>query len=170
VKVIVRRAVAVALVFSIAAGTVAIFTHGIRDLISDAWILALAGVLLLALFRAARLLGAAAPSPLDEALARMRPPDRRPIQIALERDVALSAANAFHFHVRLRPVLRSFAAHRLRTRYGVELDREPGRARELIPGRAWEVVDPRRPPPEDRLGAGPPVREIAAVVGELESL
>ena len=169
-KTIVRRALGVAAVFTVVAGTLALFTHGIRDLISDAWILALAGVVLLALFRTARLLAPSSPSLLDEALARMRPRERRPPQIAVERDVALSSANAFHFHVRLRPVLRSSAAHRLRSRYGVELDREPARARELVPARAWEIVDPHRLPPADRLAAGPPVGAIAAVVDELERL
>jgi hypothetical protein len=170
VSVIVRRAIAVALVFSLAAGGVALFTNGVRDLVADAWIVALAGVVLLALFRTARLRATAAPSPLDEALVRMRPRERGTPQIALERDVSLSAANGFHFHVRLRPVLRSFAAHRLRSRYGVELDREPGRARELVAGRAWEAIDPHRPPPEDRLASGPSVAEIAAIVDELEKL
>ena len=169
-KTIVRRAIVVALVFSAAAGALLLFTHGIHDVVTDAWILALAGVLLLALFRTARLLAPASPSLLDEALARMRPRASRAPEIALERDVRLSSANAFHFHARLRPVLRSFAAHRLRSRYGVELDHEPARARELVPARAWEVIDPHRPPPENRLGPGPTTREIAAVVDELESI
>ena len=109
-------------------------------------------------------------SRFDGALAAMRraaPPSRGP---ALERDIELSRINAFHFHVRLRPVLREIAAIRLRRRYGVELDREPARARELVASAAWEVVRPDRPPPQDRLASGPSLASLREVVSELERL
>jgi hypothetical protein len=67
-------------------------------------------------------------------------------------------------------VLREIAALRLRRRYGVELDREPGRARELVPSAAWEVVRPDRPPPQDRLASGPSLASLGQVVSELERL
>ena len=167
---VVRRALVVAAFVTAVAGAVRLFTHGVGALVAEAWLLALAGVLLLALFRTARLLAQSSPSPLDQALARMRPSEPRTPELSLARDVSLSSANGFHFHTRLRPVLRTIAAHRLRTRYGVELDSEPARARELIPARAWEVVDPDRRPPHDRLAPGPDVRSIAAVVDEVERL
>ena len=167
---VVRRALVVAAFVTAVAGGVRLFSHGIGSLVADAWLLALASVLMLALFRTARLLAQGAPSPLDEALAAMRPREARQPDLSLERDISLSSANGFHFHSRLRPVLRTIAAHRLRTRYGVELDLEPARARELVPARAWEVVDPDRRPPQDRLAPGPDVRAIAAVVDELERL
>jgi hypothetical protein len=167
---IVRRALRRAASVSAAAGTAAFFTHGSRALVLDVWLLALAAILLLALVRIARLLAPNVASPLDEAFQRMRPQPARVPELALEREVELSRANEFHFHVRLRPVLREIAAHRLRSHYGVELDREPVRARELVPARAWEVVEPNRPPPEDRLGPGPAVRSLSAVVDELERL
>jgi hypothetical protein len=170
VRLIVRRAVVVGVLASAVAGVLALFTNGIGARIGDAWLLAVAGVLLLALFRTTRLLSPTAPSQLDDALARMQPQGHPPPELSLERDVALSSANAFHFHVRLRPVLRGIAAHRLRSRYGVELDHEPARARELVPSRAWEVLDPDRPPPRDRMAAGPDVRSIAVVVDDLERL
>src|SRR5919197_4939110 len=167
---VLRRAIGGAAVVSAAAGAVAVFTHGLRALVLDAWLLAIGGVVLLALFRVARLLAPKTASPFDGAVERMRPQEAPLPDLALERDVALSRANDLHFHVRLRPVLREIAAHRLRSRYGVELEREPGRARELVPARAWEVVDPDRPPPEDRLRAGPRVESLSAVVDELERL
>ena len=70
----------------------------------------------------------------------------------------------------MRPILRDIASHRLRSRYGIELDREPGRARELIGAQAWELVRPDRPPPDDRLGRGPNIAELARVVDELEAI
>jgi hypothetical protein len=170
VRRIVQRAIARAAIVSAVAGALVVFTHGLRDLLTDLWLLGIAAVLLLALYRIARLLAPATASPLDAALARMRPREASVPELALERDVSLSRAMEFHFHVRLRPVLREIAAHRLRSRYGVELDREPARARELVPARAWAVVDPDRPVPEDRLAPGPTVQELSAVVDELERL
>jgi hypothetical protein len=91
-------------------------------------------------------------------------------QPALVREVELSTYNAFHFYARLRPLLRDVAAHRLRSRYGVELDAEPGRARELVASEAWEVVRPDLEPPADRLGSGPTVGELRVLVDELEAI
>ncbi len=99
---------------------------------------------------------------------RRRPSDTE--ELALARDVELSSMSAFHLHVRLRPVLQMIAAHRLSARYGVDLEAEATRARELVPAAAWELVRPERPPPEDRLAAGPPLAHLALVVSELERL
>jgi hypothetical protein len=167
---ILRRAVRLGVAISAVAGTLAFFIDGSRALVLDVWLLALAAVLLLALFRVARLLAPSGASPLDQAVRRMRPQPAREPELALQRDVELSRANALHFHIRLRPVLREIAAHRVRTRYGVELDREPVRARELVPAAVWEIVDPDRPPPDDRLGPGPAVESLSAAVDQLERL
>jgi hypothetical protein len=170
VRMIVRRAIGVALFVSLVAGCVSLFTRGRDADVLDGWLLAMGAVLLLALFRVARLRAPRTASPLDQALARMRPSEPAPQELALARDLTLSRAIGFHFHVRLRPTLREIAAHRLRTRYGVDLDREPARARELVPARAWAVVDPGRRPPDDRLAPGPSVAEISAVVDDLERI
>lgn len=169
-RLIVRRALGVAVLASVVAGAVSLFTHGRGADVLDGWLLAMCAVLLLALFRVARLRAPPTASPLDQALARMQPEEPAPPELALERDISLSRAIGFHFHVRLRPVLREIAAHRLRTGYGVELDREPARARELVPARAWAVVDPDLRSPEDRLAQGPTVAEISAVVDDLERI
>jgi hypothetical protein len=170
VRRVVRRTFRPIVAISAVAGGLAFSLDGSRALILDVWLLAFAAVLLLALFRIASLLAPRSPSPLDEAVARMRPEPPREPELSLQRDVELSRANALHFHIRLRPVLREIAAHRVRSRYGVELDREPGRARDLIPAAAWELVDPHRPPPEDRLGPGPSLESLSRVVDELERL
>lgn len=169
-RLIVRRAFGVAAFASLVAGAVALFTHGRGAEVLDGWLLAMGAVLLLALFRVARLRAPRTVSPLDQALRRMRPPAPAPPELALERDITLSRAIGFHFHMRLRPVLREIAAHRLRTDYGVDLEREPARARELVPARAWVVIDPDLRPPDDRLAPGPTVAEIAAVVDDLERI
>jgi hypothetical protein len=168
--VIVRRAFGVAFLASVVAGAVALFTHGRGADVLDGWLLAMCAVLLLALFRVARLRAPRTDSPLDQAQARMQAPAPAPPELALQRDISLSRAIGFHFHMRLRPILREIAAHRLRTGYGVDLDREPARARELVPARAWAVVDPGVRPPDDRLAPGPSVADITAVVDDLERI
>jgi hypothetical protein len=167
----VRRAVIVGSLVTLGALFGLFASTGARARVLDAYLVALGGVLMLMLIRTLRtLLAERSPSRFDGALATMRsaaPPTRG---LTLERDVELSRLNEFHFHMRVRPVLREIAALRLRRRYGVELDREPGRARELVPSAAWEVVRPDRPPPQDRLASGPSLASLGQVVSELERL
>jgi hypothetical protein len=144
---------------------------GIRDRLLDAYMVSLGGVVMLMLIRTVRELLADRPqSAFEGALAEMRraPPPTR--GIALERDVELSRLNEFHFHMRLRPILCEIATMRLRRRYGVELDREPARAQELVPSAAWDAVRPDRPLPRDRLASGPSLESMRDVVSELERL
>ena len=165
------RALKVGLIVSAAAGAAALLSSGGHAIVLDAYLLCIGGVLLLALVRATR---AEAPSyagsQFDGALAAMRfvPPDSG--EPDLVRDLELSTYAVFHLHTRVRPVLRDIAAHRLRTRYGVELDGEPARARELVGAAAWDLVRPDRPLPDDRLASGPTVAELRQVVEELEAI
>jgi hypothetical protein len=85
-------------------------------------------------------------------------------------EVEQSTASALHLHVRLRPILREIAAHRLWMRFGVDLDREQERARDLVGANAWELVRPERLPPSDRLAPGPAPADLRVVVEELERL
>jgi hypothetical protein len=165
------RAVKVGLAVSAAAAALALTTSGGHALLLDVYLLCMTAVVLLALVRTTR---AQAPtgrgSQFGRALAAMR---RRPSDSAeplLVRELELATFNAFHLHVRVRPVLRDIASHRLRTRYGVELDAEPARARELVGSAAWELVRPDRPPPDDRLAHGPSLAELERVVDELEEI
>jgi hypothetical protein len=166
---IVRRAVKLGLVVSVAVGIAAFTSSGLRAILLDGYVLAMGGIFLLALVRTTR---AKAPadvaSELDNALAEMRSGRRDSGQPLLVREVELSLLSALHLHVRLRPLLREIAAHRLLKHYGVDLDREPARARELIGASAWELVRPDRPVPADRLSPGPPLSELRDVVAELE--
>lgn len=88
----------------------------------------------------------------------------------LERELELSVATAGYAHRRLVPLLRTAAAARLGTRYGVELERKPEVARGLVGEEAWAFLRPDRPTPDDRHAPGPRREEIAAVIGALESL
>lgn len=168
---IVWRAAKLAVALTIALGIAAFASTGVRDQLLDAYLLAMGGILLLALVRTTRAKASpAAPSELDQAIAAAGSGPADSGELSLVRDLDLSRMSAFHLHVRLRPVLREIAAHRLRARYGVELDAEPARARELIGRDAWELVRPDRPPPRDRLAHGPPLSHLRQVVHELEKL
>jgi hypothetical protein len=168
---IVWRAAKLVFVFSVVLGILAFTSSGLRDVLLDVYLLAMGGVLLLALVRTTRAKApAGGPSALEAALERMETTPADSGELAVVRDLELSRQSAFHLHVRLRPVLREIAAHRLRKRYGVELESEPERARELVGSKAWELVRPDRRPPADRLEHGPPLSLLRDVVDELEKV
>jgi hypothetical protein len=169
---IVRRAVGMGLLVTLAAGLALIFTAGSRATVLDVYLLVIAGITLLALVRFARVLRLSSPaSSFEAALARAKA-QRSGAEdaLALDREVELSRMDAFHFHVRMRPLLRDVAAYRLRVHYGVELDREPERARELLPAELWEVVRSDRPPPSERLAPGPTLAQQRRLLDGLEKL
>jgi hypothetical protein len=169
---IVKRAVGTILFVTICAGIALIFTAGSRALVIDVYLLVVGGILLLAVIRFVRAIRRMTPpSTFDAAIARARRPRARDGDaFTLDREIELSRMDAFHFHVRLRPVLREIAAHRLRVRYGVELDREPERARELLSAEVWDVVRADRPPPTERLAPGPSLGKQRGWLDALEKL
>ena len=166
---IIARAVKLGLLISIGVGIAAFASPGLRTVLLDAYLVALGGVLLLALVRTTLAKAPAVKgSEFDRALAGMRRSRPDADELELARDLELSRLNAFHLHLRVRPLLREIAAHRLMKSYGIDLDAEPGRARELVGASAWEVVRPDRPPPRDRLAPGPPLSSLREVVADLE--
>jgi hypothetical protein len=168
---IVRRALKLGVAFTLAVGFTALAVSGARAVLLDVYLLGVGGVLLLALVRATR---EGAPSTdasdFDRALAESRRHPSDSGELTLVRDVKQSTISAFHLHVRLRPILREIAAHRLWMRFGVDLDRDQEHARELIGANAWELVRPGRLPPSDRLAPGPASADLRVVVDELERL
>ena len=168
---ITARAVKWGLTVSAAAGIAALATSGAHAIVLDVYLLCIAAVVLLALVRTTRV---RAPerrtSPFGAALAAMRRGPADSGEPVLAREIELSTYNSFHFHSRLRLLLRDIAAHRLRARYAVELDAEPARARELVGAEAWDVIRPDRPPPADRMAAGPTLAELQVVVDQLEAV
>jgi hypothetical protein len=113
----------------------------------------------------------AGPSLFDAAL--RRPPEMRErLQelMRLEREAALAQSSAFDLHYRLRPVLREIASGLLAARRGIELDRRPERAREVLGEETFDLVRPDREAPWDRLAPGIDVGELRAVVTRLEAI
>ena len=154
-----------------AAGIAALASSGAHAIVLDVYLLCIGAVVLLALVRTTRAHASAKrTSPFDAALAAMRKAPAAAGEPALAHEVEFSTYNAFYFHQRLRPLLRDIAAHRLRSRYGVELQTEPGRARGLVGGRAWDAVRPDAQPPAARMASGPTVEELGVVVDQLEAI
>ena len=87
----------------------------------------------------------------------------------IDRLVVLGAANEFDLHYRLRPLLRQVATERLYGQHGVELDRDPERARPLLGDELWELVRPDREVGR-RSGPGLPPADLAGHVARLEQL
>lgn len=89
----------------------------------------------------------------------------------LDRLVRWRLSTAGDVHLRLRPVVREIAAHRLRRGHAVDLDRSPEAARRLLGEAAFELVRPDRPTPPDRLApTGVTPDELAGIVERLEAL
>jgi hypothetical protein len=93
---------------------------------------------------------------------RQQEPRLLPELETLQREVSLSTASAFDFHMRLRPQLREIAQARLE-----RTGRTPGPD---TLGRWWELLRPDREPPQDRFGSGMPLAELRALVDDLERL
>jgi hypothetical protein len=171
VKEIRRRALKLGLIVSLTIGAAAFLSSGLRSVLADAYLIAIGGVLLLALVRAARVQAPVDRSSEYEAAAgklHLAPADTG--ELALTHELDQSIASEFHLHIRLRPLLREIAASRLRLRHGVDLAAEPERARELVGPHAWELVDAQRSPPQDRLAPGPSLAYLRDVIDELERL
>ena len=143
-----------------------------RDRLLDGYVLAVGGLVLLALVRAAREAGdAAEASVYERALRRHARRAQRPHALErLEREVVLGATNAFDLHVRVRPVLREIAAHRLESRRGIDLDAGAPATRELLGEELWELVRPDRAPPDDRFAPGVPLDRLRRHVRTLEGI
>jgi hypothetical protein len=88
----------------------------------------------------------------------------------VEREVTLGAATAFDLHFRLRPRIREIAASRLADRRGIDLERRPDAAREVLDEAVWEVVRPDRERPSDRHGAGLGLPGLRAIMEGLDRI
>jgi hypothetical protein len=108
--------------------------------------------------------GARAPALSPRVSSRLRPNQLLRIERILER----SAESGVAAHMQLRPVLLEIAHARL-ARRGLRLDRDREQARRLLRAETWELVRPDRPPPEHD-GPGIALRELEAVLEDLEAL
>jgi hypothetical protein len=134
------------------------------------WVVLVAAIALLLLVRHSRD-SRGGRTRFEAALRRPRSPPSEPVELLrMERDLELGIAGAAHAHHRLLPILREAAAARLGSRHGIELERRPEAARELLGDDAWDLLRPDRPEPADRFGSGIPRARVAAAIERVESL
>jgi hypothetical protein len=136
------------------------------------WIVIVTAIALLVLVRRSRDAAASPHSQRFEAALRGRPvAPVPPVELLrTERQLELGIASADHAHRRLLPLLRTAAAARIGSRHGVELERQPERARLLLGEEVWELLRPDRPEPVDRHRPGVPRARIVSVIERLEQL
>lgn len=138
----------------------------------DAYVLLVGGLLLFFLVRATGATsGRGVRSAYEQALRTPSPSVRRPAELeGLERTVTLATTSAFDLHVRLRPVLREIAEHRLAAGPGLRLDAGTAAVRATLGDELWELLRPDRPPPDDRFAAGIGSERLRTHVTALETL
>jgi hypothetical protein len=144
---------------------------GDRARAADIYVLFLGALLLLALARVtAEGRRKARPSLLDREEERSARPTQLPELARVEREVVLGTAREFDLYMRIRPLLRDVAEHRLWSRRGIDLELEPERAREALGTEAWDLVRPDRPAPDERFRAGLGLAGLRQVVDTIEEI
>ena len=88
----------------------------------------------------------------------------------LEQEVILGISGAFDLHFRLRPRLRGIAGDLLAARRGISLDGDEVAAQAVVGEETWQLVQPDRPPPQDRLARGIPPADLSRIVAALERI
>jgi hypothetical protein len=133
------------------------------------WLLVVLGLGLIAFLVIVQAAYPPTPSPFDGSLRRNEPPAERPGSLRrLEREVSMAGSAAFDVHFRLRPVIIELATELLSSRRGIDLERDPERARAALGDDVGEIVRPDRPQSSERYGSGIGEPELGRVVTALE--
>ena len=141
------------------------------DLVLDAYLLYAGALVALTAARISRLAFPAPRGTVPAVLTARPPPYVQPESLTtMTDDVALAQAGEFDVHFRLRPLLRDIATAGLAMQSGIDLDRQPERARERLSPEMWELVRPDRPRPERGKATGIDTASLTAVVDELERI
>lgn len=88
----------------------------------------------------------------------------------IERLVVFGRTTAFDAEWRLLPFLRNIAAEQLEARHGIDLVARPHLARQMLGETGWELLDPDRKQPVDRLAPGLSLESVDAVVSAIEGI
>ena len=100
-----------------------------------------------------------------------RPHHTSPPQLEkIERLVVFGKTTAFDAEWRLLPFLREIATEQLESRHGVDLAGQPDKASRLLGESGWDLLQPHRPPPGDRLAPGLSLERIEAAVEAIEEI
>jgi hypothetical protein len=140
---------------------------GDRSLALDVYVLYLGAVLLYVLARMTS--GGRKRTPIP-AKAEKPSNARVPELVRIERDVVLATGSGFDRQMRIGPLMRDIARHKLWTRRGVELDEDPERARELLGEEIWGLLRAGRPDPNSRYARGADIAELRQIVERIEKV
>jgi hypothetical protein len=100
-----------------------------------------------------------------------KPPDNRvPELVRIEREIVLATGSGFDRQLRVGPMMRDIARHRLWTRRGVDLDEQPERAKELLGAEVWSLLRAGRPEPNTRYAPGADVAELRQILERIEKV
>jgi hypothetical protein len=100
----------------------------------------------------------------------VKPDTRLPELVRIERDVVLATGSGFDRQMRVGPLMRDIARHRLWTRRGVDLDDQPERAQELLGSDVWNLLRAGRPDPNSRYARGADVAELRQILERIEKV
>jgi hypothetical protein len=144
---------------------------GRQELELDVFVLVLGTFGLIVLASEVRRIAPPADESILEAALEPEPPEVQPIAELhrLDRELTMGSTRAFDLHFRLRPVLREIASARLERR-GLDLDSGSPAVREALGESLWELTDPDREAPHDRLAPGPGLEELDRTIARLERL
>lgn len=163
-----RRAVFLASFGAVVTTFVVVVLPGNRARAIDLYVLFLGAVILFALVRVTANDGAQRKSALDRVEGERRAAERLPELARIEREVFLATAQELRRVRRLNSLLRDIARHRLWTRRGIDLDREPDRARGVLGDDAWDVIASGAASPEDGAVPQLELERLRGVVDTLE--
>jgi hypothetical protein len=98
------------------------------------------------------------------------PDTRLPELVRIEREVVLATGSGFDRQMRVGPLMRDIARHRLWTRRGIDLDEQPERSRELLGDDVWGLLRSGRPEPNLRYAPGADVAELRQILERIEKV
>ncbi len=141
------------------------------DLELRIWLLAVLALALLTFVGAVRSVYPPAPSPFRASLRRPAAAATRPeALIRLEREVAMAGSSGFDVRYRLRPVLTELVAGLLASQRGIDLERDPTRARAAVGEDVWELVDSEAASAADNRSAGIGLDQLERAITALEQV
>jgi hypothetical protein len=140
---------------------------GERSRSLDVYLLYLGGVLLFVLARVTSPSAGRKPIPPK----KERSPDGRlPELVRIERELVLATGSGFDRQMRIGPLLRDIARHRLWTRRGIDLDEQPEQAHELLGDDVWRLLRAGRPEPNLRYAPGAEIAELRQMLERIEKV
>ena len=97
-------------------------------------------------------------------------PDDFPAYAKISSDLGWAPVSRWHYDHGIRPLLGRLLESALAERHRVDLATDPARARSLVGGDIWPLIDPSRPPSFDSKAPGADLRTLTRIVDRLEQL